>query len=293
MDTSHMDTSRIDDLKRRKATPEIDRKVFELAKGYLPSLKITGVTENLIEKYLNPLSFNPKPTTKEELYRRILESAQNAGMKAGVIGGSIDGVDKLASVVDGFKPEAVLAKYEDNWQDVLDQIIKKVKPRGQIRRTPRSIWPRYCQTILSAAEFLEQFISADDLFTWIDFFDKDDRARASLPMLLDHEIEGFGFALSCDFLKELGYVNFPKPDVHLRNIFTALGLCQAGIDDYQLFKAIVRVAKNANVTPYAADKVFWLIGSGYFYDDHVIGLNGRIGRHKQDFIEFARSKISA
>ena len=64
------------------------------------------------------------------------------------------------------------------------------------------------------------------------------------------------------FHKELGYVNFPKPDVHLRDIFTALELCQDGDDDDQLFKAIIRVAGNANVTPYNVDKTFWLIGSG-------------------------------
>jgi hypothetical protein len=49
------------------------------------------VTANLIEKYLNPLSLNPKPTSKEGIYQRILESAQNANMKAGVIGRAIIG----------------------------------------------------------------------------------------------------------------------------------------------------------------------------------------------------------
>ena len=81
-------------------------------------------------------------------------------------------------------------------------------------------------------------------------------------MMLSHEIDGLGFALSCDLLKELGYANFPKPDVHLRDIFTALGLFEDAGDDYQLFKAIVRVAQHAGVTPYNADKAFWLIGSG-------------------------------
>ena len=42
-----------------KATPEIDRRAYELAKGYLPGLNTTGVTQALIEKYLNPLSLNP------------------------------------------------------------------------------------------------------------------------------------------------------------------------------------------------------------------------------------------
>lgn len=271
-----------------KATSEIDSKAYELAKGYLPSLNITGVTQELIEKYLNPLSLSPKPTSKEELYQRLLKSAQNANMKAGVIGGSISGIENLAPILDGFNPEAVLAKYGDNWQAILDQIVKELKPRGEIRRTPRSIWPLYCQTILSAAAFINQFDSANQFFGWVDFFDRDARARPSLPMLLDREIDGFGFALSCDFLKELGYINFPKPDVHLHDIFTALELCQAGSDDYQLFKAIIRVARNANVTPYAVDKVFWLIGSGKFYADPAIG---SIGSHKQEFIEFARSKL--
>lgn len=91
--------------------------------------------------------------------------------------------------------------------------------------------------------------------------------------------------------KELGYVNFPKPDVHLRDIFAALELLEDGKDQYQLFKAIIRVAKHSNVTPYNVDKVFWLIGSGKFYCDPEIGKDGFIGRHKQDFIKFAQSKL--
>ena len=118
-----------------------------------------------------------------------------------------------------------MTRYEDDWEAVLDQIVKEIKPRGKIRRTPRSIWPLYCQTILSAAAFINQFDEANQFFEWVDFFDRDVKARPSLPMLLDREIKGFGFALSCDFLKELGYVNFPKPDVHLHDIFTELELC--------------------------------------------------------------------
>ena len=266
----------------------IDKTAYGLARAYLRRLNITGVTDMLVERYLKPASLHPRPTTKQGLYQRILESAQNANMKAGVVGRSIGGVNKLATVLENFAPDAVLAKYETGWQSILDDIVRTLHPRGQIRRTPRSIWPHYCQTILSAAAFVQQFGSADEFYAWVDFFDRDDRARPSLPMLLSHEIKGFGFALSCDFLKELGYVGFPKPDVHLRDIFTALGLLPDGEDDYRLFRAIVRVARNANVTPYNADKTFWLIGSGYFYDDTHIGNDGRVGSHKQEFIEYAK-----
>ena len=271
-----------------KDTVLIDKRIYHLAKDYLPSRKITGVTSVLVEKYLNPLSLNPKPTTKEDIYKRILESAQNANMKAGVIGRAIGGIEKLAPVLEGFNAKAILVKYAGDCDAVLSEIVEKLNPHGEVRRTSRSIWPHYCQTILSAANFIEQFSSVADFFGWVDFFDKDERARASLPMLLSREIEGFGFALSCDFLKEMGYINFPKPDVHLRDIFTALSLCPNKSDDYQLFKAVIRVANHAGVSPYNADKMFWLIGSGYFYNDPHLGNKGRVGSHKKGFIEYAK-----
>lgn len=273
-----------------KPTPESDRLAYELAKGYLSSLNISGVTQELIEKYMNPLSLNPKPKSKEDLYRRMLISAQNAHMKTGVIGNAIGGVDKLGAVLYDFNPKDVLKNYGDDWEAVLDRILEELQPHGQVHKTPRSIWPNYCRTILSAVEFIEQFDSADDFFGWVDLYDRDERARASLPLFMDQEIDGFGFALSCDFLKEIGYVNFPKPDIHLRDIFTAIELFDGG-GDYHLFKSIIRVARHAGVTPYNADKVFWLIGSGNFYRNPEIGSNGSINSRKLDFIEFARPKL--
>lgn len=271
----------------------IDNKfVYSEAKNYLTELDIAGINPSLIEKYLNPISIQPRPKSIQEIYIRILESAQNANMKAGVIGGSIGGIKKLSPILFDFNPIEVLKHYEKDWAKLLDDIELKIKPNGKIRRTPRSIWPQYCRSVLSGAEFISQFESANDFFEWVDFFDRDDRARASLPMLLSREIAGFGFALACDFPKEMGYVNFPKPDVHLRDIFSGLWLCDEKADDYQLFKSIVRLSVNADVTPYNADKIFWLIGSGYFYDDPHLGNNGRVGSSKNDFIKKTKVKIA-
>ena len=265
----------------------IDRKAYRLAKDYLPAQGIEGVTASLIEKYLDPRTLDPTPSSKEGIYKRILRSAQNANRKPGVIGG-IAGVEKLSLVLEGFNPRAVIDKYGDDEKAVLNDIKQRLKPKGVFNQSSQGIWPRYCQTILSAASFIDQFSSASDFFNWVDFFDQNDRARAGLPMLLKEEIDGFGFALSCDFLKEMGYVNFPKPDVWLRRIFTALGLCQDKPKDYQLFKAVIRVADHAGVSPYNADKTFWLIGSGYFYDDLHIGRQGRIGSRGEKFIAYAK-----
>ena len=102
----------------------IDEKAYKLTKDYLPSRNIVGVTADLIEKYLNPLLLNPKPTSKEGIYRRLLESVQNANMKAGVIGRAIGGVDKLALVLQDFTPRAVLDKYAGNWEAILKDIVE-------------------------------------------------------------------------------------------------------------------------------------------------------------------------
>ena len=121
----------------------------------------------------------------------------------------------------------------------MDEIVARLRPKGKIRRSPRSIWPKYCQTIISAARFLSQFPKSDEFYQWVEFFDQDDRARPALPMILSNEIQGIGFALACDFLKELGYTSFPKPDVHIKDIFTQLDLVGSR-EDYQVFKAVVK-----------------------------------------------------
>lgn len=150
---------------------KIDRKAYELAKAYLPSLNIPKITISLVEKYLDPLSLDPKPVTKNQLYHRILESAQNANMKAGVIGKAVNGIDKLSPVLFDFDPREVLCHYDNDWEAVLDQIVTQLKPRGQIRRTSRSIWPKYCQIILdrsgrhSIIDTLLQIITFEN-FSW-------------------------------------------------------------------------------------------------------------------------------
>jgi hypothetical protein len=248
-----------------------------------------GVTPELIEKYLH--FSTPRPDTLAGLYEHMLESAQSANLKSGVVGGSIGGVGSLRPVLCDFEPALVLEKYRSGWEGVLDDIVAQLKPRGSVPRTSKSIWPRYCRSVLSGARFLSQFSSADDFHGWVDFFDEDERARPALPLLLAQEIDGFGFALACDFLMGLGYENFSKPDVHVKDIFQGVGLCPWGSTDYEVFKAAARVAHNVGVTPYNVDKLFWLIGSGYFYADPQIGHKGRTGNRKKEFIEKCRAKL--
>jgi hypothetical protein len=58
------------------------------------------------------------------------------------------------------------------------------------------------------------------------------------------------------------------------------------VDDETVFEAVTRIAKNTGKNAYAVDKLFWLIGSGYFYRSEF-----KIHRHADKFIEWAKPQL--
>jgi hypothetical protein len=262
---------------------------YELARQYVLSFRGDGVTDEVLDAYLEPRI--APPSSINDVYRRLLESAQNSNMRPAVIGESIGGLGSLRHVLCDFDPRAVQQSFSNGWEEVLDLIVADVHPSGKIRRTPRSIWPLFCRAILSGADFLSQFADAQEFCDWVDVFDRDDRIRPALPMLISYEVDGLGFPLACDFLKELGYLNFGKPDVHVKAILSGLGFTRSGADDYETFKAIVSVAKAVGFTPYRVDKLLWLVGSGRFYDHPNVGSSGFVRTDRSAFIDCARRTL--
>ena len=97
-----------------------------------------------------------------------------------------------------------------------------------------------------------------------------------------------GFAIACNWLKELGYVNYPKPDVHMKDICQALGLINGKRTDIDCFEAMVKVARECNVEPYKLDKVWWLICSGNYYRYNIRLSNPQ--KNKTDFLDKISNK---
>lgn len=263
----------------REATRE--RLFCDSARDYLLSFAAQGVTPDVLSQYLEP-GDSLRVTSINRVYKRLLYSAQNANMKASVISGCMDGgLDALSPVLFSFDPRTVVARYGDDWESVLDDIVLEVKPRGQIRRTRRSIWPQFCRSIVSGAGFLVQFRDADAFYACADRYDADAATRADLPMLISKQVTGLGFALACDFVKEIGYSNYVKPDVHTKKILAGLGLIPETVNDQTAFSAITSFARSAALPPYHVDKLMWLVGSGYFYRHSDIG---RIDTDRDEFV---------
>ncbi|OHD93447.1 MAG: hypothetical protein A2019_03715 [Sulfurimonas sp. GWF2_37_8] len=260
---------------------ERDKKIYKCAKTFLLKKSPEEVTEEIIESYLrNPAQPRSEILSLEKIFLSFLVSAQNANMKAGVIGGSINGVQNLGQILFDFNPKKVYQNFQDS-EKLLAEIIEKLAPNGAVRKTEKSIWPKYCKTIISMSEFLSQFENADDFFKWTDFFYNDRRSISALPLILSEEVYGIGFPLACDFLKELGYVAYGKPDVHIKDIFEAYELTPKNATNYQILKSITRIASNVGEHAYNVDKLFWLIGSGKFYNHKNI----QTKRLKDEFIK--------
>ena len=265
--------------------------IYDVAKQFFLEKIPSPKRKEILASYLERPDASTEPVDMPELFLRLLKSAQNANMKAGVIGKAVGSVSALGKVLFNFDVAKTLKKYSGKPENLLQDIEKTLKPRGKIRKEPKCIWPLYCKTILSAALFLSQFKSGEDFYQFANLFYTNRQAKAALPLIIAEEVEGFGYPLACDFLKELGFIEYGKPDVHIIEIFSALGLSGEKDRPYMVQKALLSMAEAVNVSPYNVDKLFWLIGSGKLYNHKKLGKDGVIGSFKQEYIDHINAKV--
>jgi hypothetical protein len=248
--------------------------------------------ETILSHYLDVADTADTPRPIEAIYFRMLVSAQNANMKANIIGGSIGGIENFGKVTFGFDPSRVLEEFGEDYLKLFAHARATLKPNGRLRSDTRSIWPSYCRTALAAALFLAQFKDGADFFEWANRFYRDPRSMPVLPLLVSQEVFGMGYPLACDFLKDLGFTGYGKPDIHIKRILLALGFVEGGVSDYGAQKAIAHIAADSGMSSYSVDKLFWLIGSGKFYDHPELGKKGKIGQNYKQFLNETAPRMS-
>jgi len=267
--------------------------IYEKALEFLVKCEGSELGEQEIQKYLRPEKSKEKPASINRLYHSLLESAQNLQMSPNVIGKAISGtkgnIEPLGNFLCEFSPKKVTKNFGELTPEKLFEKI-----RATLYRAPNhgriKLWLRYCKTILSAAKFLSQFSDPNEFYEFADQYYKEGRIKPFLPMLISYEIDGVGFAIACDFLKEIGYVQYGKPDTHIKDIFIELGLLKGAAKnsskaDYLSLKIFDEIAGINGVTPYAVDKVLWLICSGDYYLHHI-----KIDNQKKNFISYMKNE---
>lgn len=226
------------------------------------------------------------PTSLQDVFRQLIGSAQNAQRKSNVI--------KFWDREDEIK--SILSNYDIIRLSQTEPLILSELLRAQFKDTrednPKNTWRQWANSVIDSAKFVSQFRTLDDFKSFVEFFNINEATRAALPLYIAERIRGIGFALACDSLKELGYLEYPKPDVHINDICEGLDFCDR--DNLSVFDTVVAIARACNETPYKVDKVFWLLCSGNFYKgyDYCSTPEKKPGQ-KQEYINEAKKRIAA
>jgi hypothetical protein len=194
-------------------------------------------------------------------------------------------VEDMREILQEYEPQHIVTRYNNKWGKLFLEFKNIFGNTYKMDiANKRNAWVIYCKGVLSCATFLSNFKVFKDFDEFVKSFFLNEFTIAALPMLLEKEIFGFGFPLACDFLKELGYYQYGKPDVHLKDIFMELKLVDSR-SDYEIFKKIVKIGLIVKQDPVIVDKIFWLIGSGKF---HISGIS--IGSQKLEFINLMKKR---
>lgn len=161
-----------------------------------------------------------------------------------------------------------LHNYDLNYIANLNPDVLLQSFREEFKFTKDTMWLRYVKGLITGAKFMNSFTNFDDFRSTFDSFNINDMTREALALFLSTKITNMGFAIACNWLKELGYYEYAKPDTHTKDICNTLCLAPKN-DDIACFEAMVKVAKEAGVEVYKVDKVWWLICSGDFYRYHI------------------------
>ena len=255
--------------------------LYQFAYDYLLDMKPAEISDKELQKYF--VGDRRDFSSVSDVYEQLLSSAQNyRGMP-----NTIKYVERRTQI------KKILFDYDIHRIKEMDVDLLYYKFRDvfsvKSKDSKMNSWRKWSCSVVDSAKFMSAFKSADDFREFVKRFDYNISTRMALPLLISTKIRGIGFALACDTLKELGFLEYPKPDVHLIEVLSQLGLSEA--DPVSVFETIVEMADvckeiDKEASPYKIDKILWLICSGRFYLDDI-----SVGRQKDDFIEKARIEL--
>lgn len=256
--------------------------VYKAACRFLHEIKPEQISMFALQKYF--VGDRRDFCTLEDVFEQLIHSAQNYQRMPNVIKYQ-ERRDRIKDILYDFDLE-LISQYD------VKELYQKFRNEFNVTSADNNFnsWHKWTKSIVDAAKLMSDFKDIDDFKSFLTQFDYNLLTRMALPLLISTKISGMGFALACDCLKELGYTSYPKPDVHLIQVFVGAGLSSKEM--ISVFEAIVRMADDCKeidpeVTPYKIDKVIWLICSGRFYLDGI-----SIGRHKEEFINIIVDELN-
>lgn len=230
---------------------------------FLLKHKPISMSMQQFESYLNGSDI--KATSMSDVVNQLCSSLQNyQGMKnyIGFHTRNHQEIRKTLFNMDITKCTEVYKTGEDLYQAFIQNGCRMMNSQKS--------WYRYSKNIVNGLVWLSEF---DDFLSFENYV----QSYSGRELDLAYEIENlkdnfFGFALACDFFKEMGFYGFSKPDTHIIKVLNQKYNQEHGISSniqmlnkYGCFVELKKIAKENNVTDYHLDKLIWTICSGEFH----------------------------
>lgn len=199
-------------------------------------------------------------TTLSAIYHRLLVSCQNRAMMPTLI--KFDANRKIfARLLEDFNPAKVLEKYKS-----ADDLFGVFDKTFDINKDHNKLWKLFAQSVMDSAIFMAKFKNVEDFKKTIDDIAAHSSAIMAIPNFICEKIRGLGPVLACDFIKEIGYVEYAKPDVHIEYIVINYFYDGKKVSPKEILNKVQEIARDAGVSTFEVDKILWLIASGKYYD---------------------------
>lgn len=291
----------------------------ELSHQYLHGLvyqasKLSHIeVDKILADYTKP---SQKKLNLNQMFEHFLGHAQNKANGGGAIrnalGSPWESGNEIANrwktlkkYLQGLRPQYIKDKYpqRDYLENALLQLFQQKEFTGHVKK--------YITTMHRLALWFSEYNYAKEIY---DLFDKHykyespeggyvytpEELHNHLRELRDgRHMKFYGMdVLLRDALKELGYDQFVKPDIHLKDIAIGIGIVPSNASNDVIAQSLQNVANLGGWTPYKLDKFLFLVGSGSFYkeghkdiDDYFKSRDSMA--RKMSFMDFVNERASS
>lgn len=229
-----------------------------------------GLSKKDLEEYYHckPECDITKEASLSSIYKRLLGSLQNRQSLPNIIKFWHKDYESIyQETLFAFDPQKVQKKYNgvNGAERLFEDLNDKVHWNAEHYELPK----QWCEGAIGAAKVLSRYSDSKSLYEVL----MKQAENGDLMKIADYwdklPIKGMGFALSCDFLKEIG-IDLPKPDVHIIAVIKEVFFCGKDISEKELTAAFINMVKmlkeeHPEMTAYKLDKMIWLICTGNFY----------------------------
>ena len=219
--------------------------------------------ENLEKELAHYLNVRDEYPTARPIFKQLLGSLRNKSMMARVIGE----IEPMRDAFFGFDHSKVLC--DGGCRPLLGRLKETVDRAKDVSMTnPKSLWRQFAEGAFDCANFMGTMFAgpdspAGDFHKLIDSHCQSPESAWQFANSIQWAIDGLGPALCCDFLKEIGSVQYSKPDTHVTDFLKGCRLIpQKKCDPYLAFLQMWRISDATASKPVIIDKIVWILGSG-------------------------------